>query len=368
MEHWQERALNILEKLGGAPATSFYEGPVAKVIASTLTTLGIPYHKDEFGNIVAKLHSHATDQNNPEATPAIAFVAHMDHPGFEIVSTEDQTLAAVALGGLPPGGYQPGLSLEIILPDNTRIPSYISTANPEERKANIQLPEKCDIPVPCPAVFNLIDFSIDENLILMRALDDLAGCGSILTALEILKDESIPSDVYGVFTRAEEVGLIGARLMAQAMTLPTDTFVVSLESSRTLPGAEMGEGPVIRVGDAGLTFNTEAETVLHKAKECLQASSNQIKIQRQLMSGGTCEASAFTLHGYRTTGIAFPLGNYHNGTPDGNIGPEFIYMQDYFGGIQLITEAVRQVPNRDDTAFRKRISSIPEKLSQRLKQ
>ena len=284
MEHWQERALNILEKLGGAPATSFYEGPVEKVIESTLTTLGIPYHKDEFGNIVAKLHSHATDQNNPEATPAIAFVAHMDHPGFEIVSAGDGTLAAVALGGLPPGGYQPGLALEIILPDNTRIPSYISTANPDERKANIHLPEKGDVPVPCPAVFDLIDFCIDEDLIRMRALDDLAGCGSILSSLEILKDESIPTDVYGVFTRAEEVGLIGARLMAQAMTLPIDTFVVSLESSRTLPGAEMGEGPVIRVGDAGLTFNTEAETVLHKAKECLQASPNQMKIQRQLMS------------------------------------------------------------------------------------
>ena len=368
MEHWQERALNILEKLGGAPATSFYEGPVEKVIESTLTTLRIPYHKDEFGNIVAKLHSHATDQNNPEATPAIAFVAHMDHPGFEIVSAGDGTLAAVALGGLPPGGYHPGLTLEIILPDNTRIPSYISTANPDEHKANIHLPEKGDVPVPCPAVFDLIDFCIDEDLIRMRALDDLAGCGSILTSLEILKDESIPTDVYGVFTRAEEVGLIGARLMAQAMTQPIDTFVVSLESSRTLPGAEMGEGPVIRVGDAGLTFNTEAETVLHKAKECLQASPNQMKIQRQLMSGGTCEASAFTLHGYRTTGIAFPLGNYHNGTPDGKIGPEFIHMQDYFGGIQLITEAVRQVPNREDTAFRQRIISIPEELSQRLKQ
>ncbi|GIT69388.1 MAG: hypothetical protein Ct9H300mP27_04920 [Chloroflexota bacterium] len=79
-------------------------------------------------------------------------------------------------------------------------------------------------------------------------MGDLAGCGSILTSLEILKGEKIPTDVYGVFTRAEEVGLIGARLMAEAMILPMDTFVVSLESSRTLPGAEMGEGPVIRVG------------------------------------------------------------------------------------------------------------------------
>ena len=368
MEDWQERALNILEQLGGAPATSFHEGPVEKVIESTLTNFGIPSHKDQFGNIIAKLDASSTDHTNPETIPAIAFVAHMDHPGFEIVSIEDQTLGAVALGGVPPGGYEPGLSLEIILPDDTRIPSNISTANPEERTINIHLPEKQNIPIPCPAIFNLIDFSIDEDFIRMRALDDLAGCGSILTSLEILKGEKIPTDVYGVFTRAEEVGLVGARLMAEAMILPMDTFVVSLESSRTLPGAEMGEGPVIRVGDAGLTFNTEAETVLHKAKECLQTPSNPVKIQRQLMSGGTCEASAFTLHGYRTTGIAFPLGNYHNGTPDSKIGPEFIHMQDYFGGIQLITEAARQVPNRENTAFRQRISSIPSELSQRLKQ
>ena len=31
------------------------------------------------------------------------------------------------------------------------------------------------------------------------------------------------------------------------------------------------------------------------------------------MSGGVCEATAFAVFGYRTTGIAFPLGNYHNG-------------------------------------------------------
>ena len=111
MEDWQERALNILEQLGGAPATSFHEGPVEKVIESTLTNFGIPSHKDQFGNIIAKLDASSTDHTNPETIPAIAFVAHMDHPGFEIVSIEDQTLGAVALGGVPPGGYEPGLSL-----------------------------------------------------------------------------------------------------------------------------------------------------------------------------------------------------------------------------------------------------------------
>ena len=72
-------------------------------------------------------------------------------------------------------------------------------------------------------------------------------------ALSILTEEDLPVDVYGVFTRAEEVGLVGARLLAEANTLPKNTLVVSLESSRSLPGAEIGGGPVIRVGDAAFT-------------------------------------------------------------------------------------------------------------------
>ena len=58
----------------------------------------------------------------------------------------------------------------------------------------------------------------------------------------------------------------GARLLAEARTLPMDTLVVSLESSRTLPGAVIGGGPVIRVGDAGSTFNSDAETALIRAR------------------------------------------------------------------------------------------------------
>ncbi len=173
-------------------------------------------------------------------------------------------------------------------------------------------------------------------------------------------------DVYGVFTRAEEVGLVGARLLAEANTLPKDTLVVSLESSRSLPGAEIGGGPVIRVGDAAFTFSAEAETVLTKAREILQNRPQPIKIQRQLMSGGTCEASAFAMQGYRATGIAFPLGNYHNGAPEDRIEAEFIPLGDFLGGVELIAEAVRQVPHREDTAFRRRIGAVSEDFRRRL--
>jgi len=181
-----------------------------------------------------------------------------------------------------------------------------------------------------------------------------------------LSAQTPPGDVYGVFTRAEEVGLMGARLLAESGLLPKQTLVVSLESSRTLPGAEQGSGPVIRVGDAGMTFNADAESVLLKARETLQLQEGGFRVQRQLMSGGVCEASAFALFGYRTTGIAFPLGNYHNGAPDGTIQAEYIHVEDFIGGVRLIVEAARQMPEKNNVAFKQRLSQVPDDVRERL--
>ncbi|MFB3120349.1 MAG: M28 family peptidase [Stenotrophomonas maltophilia] len=382
MPSWKEQALETLARLGSSPATSFSEDGVAAGIKAVLGEMGVRFEEDAFGNILAILPSQSgpsqSGKSPSESTPnpPIAFVAHMDHPGFEIVASdatfEGDFLVGKALGGVPPGGFAPGLSLQVILPEGRRLAATIverledKLGDREDRRIRVQLAEPQSVPIPCPAVFDLVDYQLDGDFIRMRALDDLAGCGSILTALSILSQEEPPVDVFGVFTRAEEVGLVGARLLAEANTLPKDTLVVSLESSRSLPGAEIGGGPVIRVGDAAFTFSAEAETVLTKAREILQDRPEPIKIQRQLMSGGTCEASAFAMQGYRATGIAFPLGNYHNGAPEERIEAEFIDLGDFLGGVELIAEAVRQVPHREDTAFRRRIGVVSEDFRRRL--
>ena len=85
------------------------------------------------------------------------------------------------------------------------------------------------------------------------------------------------------------------------------------------------------------------------------------------MSGGTCEASAFAMHGYRTTGIAFPLGNYHNGGEDGAIEAEYIHVDDFMGGIELMLEASYRVSDREHTGFRQRLREVPDDFRQRLR-
>ena len=361
-----QRALDILSRLGASPATSFYEDGVAAVVKAVLSETGVDFQADAYGNIIALVRGAAS---GGEPVPPLALVAHMDHPGFEAVSTQGDLLVGQALGGVPPASFEPGVPLQVILGDGRRVGAVTAGryGGDADRQMLIQLAQPQPVDLPCSVVFDLVDFHLDGDFIRMRALDDLAGCASILAVLAALQvGGGPPGDVYGVFTRAEEVGLVGARLLAEARTLPPDSLVVSLESSRTLPGAEIGRGPVVRVGDAGFTFSAQAEAILIKARETLQARPGGFPVQRQLMSGGTCEASAFAIYGYQATGIAFPLGNYHNGGLQGRIEAEFIHRDDFLGGISLMVEAARSVPERHNTAFRRRLSQVPEDLRRRL--
>lgn len=348
MDKADQRALELLEELGRRPATPFYEEGPAGYILSALSDMGITHSRDRFGNVVATLGEPSSN------IPPVALVAHMDHPGFEIVEAHGAHATARAVGGVPAASLVKPTPVLVLLPDGDRFSAttgrHESTSDPSDRRAErlvtLLLDRELPAAPPLPVVFDLPDFALDGDTIRMRALDDLAGCAAILAALERASADGSGSRVYGVFTRAEEGGLFGARLLAEEGTLPSGTIVVSVESSSVIPGVEQGKGPVIRTGDAITTFDGEAERVLSQAAGHLKAQANRFHVQRQLMSGGVCEATAFAAQGYPVTGLAFPLGNYHNATtsipdPEGGVGAEYIKLADFLGGVDLLTEVAR---------------------------
>ncbi len=341
------RALELLRGLGACPATPFFERLPAAYITDTLQRAGVHHRRDEFGNVVA--HVRATPESSG---PPIAFVAHMDHPGFEVVEIEGTRAVARAMGGVPAASLTKPVPVFVLAPDGRRIPGvtepHEDTTDPNDRTSDRLVRVRLDTPVdlrpPLPVVFGLSDFELDGDTIRMRAVDDLAGCAAILALLERVVSDGPATDVYGVFTRAEEGGLFGAHLMAEAGTLPEKTIVVSVESSAVIPGVAQGAGPVVRTGDALTTFDSEAERLLTAAVASIRRREPEFRAQRQLMSGGVCEATAFSLAGYAVTGVAFPLGNYHNATttipdPAGGVAEEFIRVSDFHGGVELLAES-----------------------------
>ena len=148
--------------------------------------------------------------------------------------------------------------------------------------------------------------------------------------------------------------------------------VISVETSSVIPGVEQGMGPVIRTGDASYTFDAEAENILTLAKTSLLAQDSEFKCQRQLMAAGSCEATAFAVNGYSTTGIAFPLGNWHKATTkiqdtEGSVGMEYISLSDFLNGIDLIfTSALECYPN-SSSPIKERLFEVQGKLKDRLR-
>ena len=367
----------------------FHEWGVAEHILGVLETLdGVDYGRDDFGNIIARYTAPSIAAlPESEREPPIAFVAHMDHPGYEIVRPVDgsgtessgKTYIASALGGVPAASMVKPTPAFVLMPDGERVPAEIRPLDADstgdgggDRRVAVHVESDAELAMPAAVVFDLPDFGIDCETIRMRAADDLAGCGAILSALERLVTSGAEADFIAVFTRAEEGGLFGARLMAEAGTLPENTLVVSVESSPLIPGVEQGEGPVVRTGDRVYTFDADAEQVFSAALQSIRATDSEFKAQRQLMSGGGCEATAFAVFGYTVTGMAFPLGNWHNATttipdPDGGVDLEYISVSDYLGGVALMAEAGVSVGKRHDSPTRQYIREIPDDVRERMR-
>src|SRR5439155_1273907 len=102
------------------------------------------------------------------------------------------------------------------------------------------------------------------------------------------------------------VGFRGALGIIYGKVFGSQSSVISLEASRQLPGARIGQGPVIRLGDKRTLFDSAVTSRLDLAAAHLQKRNKKFAVQRRIMNGGTCEATPFNLHGTPASGLAVP--------------------------------------------------------------
>lgn len=357
--------LDILRDIVSQPTAPFHEERGAARVGHWLRAWGVPFAVDAHGNIVAHY------QRGAPCRP-LALMAHMDHPAFTITASggpDGAHYTAALEGGVPPRSFTREVPVRIypragkahIQGLAGRVVGYVLGEGPRDVALHIRMDDASGAEAAgsgeaiAPGAFGVWDlpsFEVRDELVHARAVDDLAGCAAILLTLRAAALDAWRTDVYGVFTRAEEVGLVGARAALESGVVPCDGIVVSLEASKALPGAQQGDGPVIRVGDRATTFSEGAEVALKAAAERIGSNvwrplrDAPTAVQRQLMSGGQCEGSAAVRLGYQTTGLAFPLGNYHNvsATGDLTLVPETIHVRDYVTGVTLLQEAARLMP------------------------
>ena len=358
----ERQVIATLERVASPPTVPYHEWRALDAIAAELQRIGLVPERDAFGQLSVHL-ARGT------AKRALAFVAHTDHPGFEVVDVSGTRGRARFRGGIDAKYFRGSFQLVVHrdgVAEGHRATGHGYVHDPVVPDWSAGY---CDIDAERPlavgdwAVLDLPPFARRDNELFLRSADDLAGCALIISTLEALRDETQPFSVHAVFTRAEEPGLFGARLVAEDGGLPRDAYIVSVEASNS-KYAPAGAGIVIRAGDYHNTFSNEAERYLRVAAERL--AERGIATQRRLLPGGTCEASAFVRLGWTATGIALPNTGYHNAGSDGGLVAEMIRVEDLLSGIALAAEAAVAAGNDDPESWWPDVAAVPEEIRERL--
>ncbi|HMD54578.1 MAG TPA: hypothetical protein VKJ65_08525, partial [Phycisphaerae bacterium] len=318
---------------------------------------------DRWGNL------YLDYRRGPRPKHTLILEAHMDHPGFIIKrQNRDGTLKAEFLGGVPPshfsdagvGIWQPAGVGPGGIPIGRWIPTRVINVKPAKGKNPIivdlaAIGEK--VFAGAIGMWALPDAQVIGELFAARVCDDLAGVAACLCVLDELITSKTACALTVLFTRAEEVGFAGAIAAARDGAISKKISIIGLETSKTLPHAPQGNGPIIRVGDRTSIFSSSLTRFISMRAGGLADQDSKFKFQRQLMDGGTCDTTVFGAFGCDAAAMCVALGNYHNMLQDQSVrdagiptaGPmiasETIHLEDFTSLVRILVQTAAEFRN-----------------------
>lgn len=307
-----------LARLVAAYGVSGAEGPVREVIAESLPEWARP-EVDEKGNLAVTLGPGGDDGRH------VVFVAHMDETGFRVERIlADGRLVLERRGGFYPSLWEAQAALvhgrkgavagvfeprEGYFEAERRRPTgalsvYVGAGSAEEAgrlgivagETTVTMPKKLQ--------------RIGRHRGLARGFDDRAGSAALILAMRKLDPTELKGHVTFAWSVEEEIGLHGAKVLAERITdasivHPVDTFVSSdspMESDR-YAYCPLGQGAVLRVLES-INFVPRREVDRLKSL----AAEHQIPLQVGMTHGGT-DGQPFLANGIVSVPISWP-GRY----------------------------------------------------------
>jgi putative aminopeptidase FrvX len=347
-------AKNLIDELktaGLIPGVSGYEDKVRDYIIKYVGNESEP-EIDAIGNLILNI-------GNGSGAPSIAIVAHMDEVGF-IVSNilSDGTLKFKKIGGIE-DQVLPARAVEIQTAGGRTIPGVIGFNAPhlrlegEERKPlswdrmcidvgtrSRKETERLGIKVLDQVTFKKDFFLINNKIICSRALDNRVGVTTLLKIYDTIKDSKLKGHVCFVWSVQEEIGLRGARVIANTMDFD---IVIALDTYTTTdaPGlgdffepVKLGNGPVLRMVDARVIASP-------RMREFVTKIAKKAKIPIQFgVTGGSTDGMAMQESGAATLPIGIPMRYTHSPT-------ECVHLNDMQNLIKLITAVIKGVQNQN---------------------
>ena len=216
--------IRLLKNVLNLPTAPFYEAFVSHFVQAFCKKIGVRCQQDSFGNLKAVYKRGFA--------PPVAFTAHMDHPGFEVVRGGKNPVVQL-LGGVPEHYFA---KARVVFCDHGKsIKGRILKKVPKNHRQFFAAAQE-EIHKGAFGFFDLPGFRLKGDRIKSKAIDNVASVAILLNLLEELRGQKTRAHVICIFTRAEEVGFVGASGLVKNRFLSPKVPTVVLEASSAKAG------------------------------------------------------------------------------------------------------------------------------------
>ena len=342
----------LLKEICETPGAPGFEKPIRELIVSKITPLVDEVSLDAMGNVIA-LKKGASEKK-------IMVAAHMDEISFIVTHIDEEGfLRFHTLGGFDPKTLT---AQRVIIHGKEDVMGVMGTKpihlmKAEEKTKAPQIQDYyIDTGLPLDKVSELVQvgdpITRERTLIEMglcvngKSLDNRVSVFILLKAMEALKDEPVPHDIYAVFTVQEEVGLRGAISSARQIN-PDWGLGLDVTIAFDLPGSQphevvtkLGAGTAIKIMDGSTICDYRMVKYL---KEIADKSS--IKWQPEILTAGGTDTAGLQRYGKNGSiagAISIPLRHIHQVI-------EMAHQDDIAASTSLLIEALRSLDKFDWT-------------------
>ena len=344
----------LLSKICKTPGAPGFEQKVRELVIKEVTPLVDEVTVDNMGNVYA-IKRGQTDKK-------VMIGAHMDEIGFIVTHIDDEGFIRFhTLGGFDPKTLT---AQRVIIHGKKDIIGVMASKpihvmSSEERNKVAKISDYfIDTGLPKSEVEKHItigdsitrerEFIEMGECVNSKSLDNRLAVFILIETLKLLKDKTVPYDVYAVFTVQEEVGIRGANVSALKIN-PDFGFGLDTTIAFDLPGAaphekitKLGEGTAIKIMDASTICDYRMVAFMKQT-----ATKHNIKWQPEILTAGgtdTAGIQRMTQGGSIAGAVSIPTRHLHQVI-------EMAHKSDIKGSIDLLTACLTDI-NTYDWAFK----------------
>lgn len=342
--------VNLLKEICETPGAPGFEQRIRSLVVKQIAPLADEISIDPMGNVIAV--------KKGKENKRVMVAAHMDEIAFIVTHIDDDGF----LRFHPLGGFDPKTlsSQRVIVHGKKDLIGVLGTKpihlmKPEERNKQVPISEYfIDLGMKKTEaekyVFVGAPITRERELIEMgdcvnsKSIDNRVSVFILIEAFRALQHETVPYDIYGVFTVQEEVGLRGAISSAQLVD-PDFGFGLDVTIAFDVPGAQphemvtrLGKGAAIKIMDGSVISDYRMVEYLKD-----QAGQNGIPWQPEILPAGGTDTAGIQRYGRKgsiTGAISIPLRHIHQTI-------ELAHKQDIRHCIDLLKVSLQNLDKHD---------------------